>query len=73
MESCQKGPTVYRPYPRRLESLIVCRCHYITKAALSLQLVKTLSVDPDRLGFEPGTSRTQNFARVITHNTIIRF
>ena len=25
---CETGPTVFHPYPRRLESLIVCRCHY---------------------------------------------
>ena len=25
---CETGPTVFRTYPRRLESLTVCRCHY---------------------------------------------
>ena len=25
---CETGPTVFRPYPRRLESLTVCKCHY---------------------------------------------
>ena len=25
---CDTGPPVYRPYPRRLESLIICRCHF---------------------------------------------
>ena len=26
--ACEAGPTVYRPYPRRLESQTVCRCYY---------------------------------------------
>ena len=26
--ACETGPTVYRPYPRRLENLNVCGCSY---------------------------------------------
>ena len=25
---CGAGPTVFRSYPRRLESLTICKCHY---------------------------------------------
>ena len=43
--ACEQGPTVYRPYPRRPESLIVCRCYY-KGSTFSSVTFKTLSVGP---------------------------
>ena len=42
---CETGPTVYRLYPRRLESLTICRCHYKGSTFL-LSYLNTLSVGP---------------------------
>ena len=42
---CETGPTVFRPYPRTMESLTVCRCHYKGNTFFSFYL-KTLSVGP---------------------------
>ena len=53
-EVCETGPPVYRPYPRRLESLIIA--DVITKTALSPQLFLRPWVLV-RPGFELATSR----------------
>ena len=42
---CETGPTVYRPYPRRLESLTIYRCYY-KGSTFSSVIFKTLSVGP---------------------------
>ena len=52
---CERGPRVFRPLARRLESLPLCRCH--KKAALSSQLFK----DPGpRFSKVPITFRARN-------------
>ena len=43
--NCETGPPAYRPYPRRLESLTICRWNYKGSTFL-LSYLKTLSVGP---------------------------
>ena len=49
-KACETGPRVYCMYPRRLESLMVCRCHY--KGSTFSSVIRTPWVLV-RLGFEP--------------------
>ena len=41
--ACKTGPMVYRPYPRRLESLTVCRMS-LQRQHFLLSYLRTLSV-----------------------------
>ena len=45
---CETQFTVFRPYPRRLESLTICRCH-LQRQHFLLSYLKTLSVGPARV------------------------
>ena len=36
--ACETGPTVYRPYPRRLESITVYKCYYKRQHFLPLKI-----------------------------------
>ena len=49
---CETGPTVFHPYPRRLESLIVCRMS-LQRQNFSVILSPWVLVWP---GFKPATS-----------------
>ena len=54
-KGCEMGPMVYHPYPRRLGSLTVCRCHYKGSTFSSVIWRPWLLVQPR---FEPMTSRS---------------
>ena len=62
---CETGPTIFRPYPRRLESLTgLQRQHFL------LSYLKTLSVGP--IAFSPADSKCQAFVkRASTGNRLL--
>ena len=43
---CETGPTVFRLYPRRLDSLTIWRSHLLQRQHFLLSHLKTLSVGP---------------------------
>ena len=44
-DTCEAGPTVNSPYPRRLERITICGCSYKGNTFSSV-IFKTLSVGP---------------------------
>ena len=57
----KRGLRFYRPYPRRLESLTVCRC-LSTKAALSPQLFKDPGTGPELAASRSADRRLSHWA-----------
>ena len=49
-KACEAGSMVYRPFPRKSESLTVCRCYYESSTFSSVMLRSWVLIWP---GFEP--------------------
>ena len=47
IKDCETGPPVYSPYPRRLESLIICWCNYKVSTFYSVILRLWVLVQPE--------------------------
>ena len=59
---CETEATVFRPYPRRLESLNICRCHYKGSTFFS----GSLSVGPAGVWSRPPARQTAGLPTELT-------
>ena len=67
--NCETGPPAYRPYPRRLESLTICRWNYkgstFLLSYLSVGLVEVSNSQPP--ASQPGAQPSEPPVRVSTY------
>ena len=61
----ETGPTVFRPYPRRLGSLTVCRCHYKGSTFFYFEPVTSRSADWRSPNREPTRRRNMELHNVL--------
>ena len=73
----ETGPTIYRPYPRRLESQTICRCHYKGRNFL-LSYLTLLNPKSDQHQISCNVNALQNRVVIrikdrITHDKFARY